>query len=262
MKNKKNIILLVIIIVILVSMCLLFFNNKPHTKTNKDDLIDRIINRIDKKENFLIYVSENNCVSCGDMEDFILYYNKYYNVKFTNLNIDKVSENSYKKLLKKLGYKKVQISSPAVIYIKDGFSAGISNGIMTEDILKNSLINYGYMLKEEAESDNLISNEEFFKKFKDTKGHLIVFYTYDSDISYDFRGKVYKLSNKYKFNYDLVYAGMAYSYNITTTVYGKLRDKFTIPIMVLIGDNKVIDYVSENDTSMIEAFLKKHNYIK
>lgn len=259
---KKGLILLLFIIISL--GIVLIINNRHNTNTNKNDYIESIINRIDNKEKILIYFSRNDSVECQDMNSIISYYTNTYNLNFEEINQDIISKSKYNKLLERLGYTDNNITPPSVAYISEGKVLGLSNYILTEKYFKNYLIKFGFISKESQETDNQISYKEFEQYFntKSINTKLVLIYTYESPTSYDLREKIYNLSKKYDFSYDLVYYGLAGSNKVASILKKELKKDLRLPIIIAIKQGKIIDYVYENEEEKISKFLKKNNYIK
>ncbi|MBR3161853.1 MAG: hypothetical protein IKF19_03895 [Bacilli bacterium] len=262
MKNKKYILIILIILVLLLGLGSYYILHSTNTNkkelVNKDNIINDILKKIDINDSFLIYLHKNNCDICSDTNDILDYYKEAYDITIIDTNIDSITNNGYSKLLKKIGATINDFEFPAIIYIKDGEYMGMSNYLSREEELKSFLIDYKYIKEETNNNDYQIYNEEFNNYYKDTKNHLIVLYTYDNPSSYKFRGKVFNLSQKYNFNYSTAYVGTAGTEEIVLSIRKELKD-FSVPMMLIVGNNKIIDYV--NDTNDIETFLKNNNYI-
>lgn len=81
------------------------FNEKP----------SKVIESINKKENIIVLVTEENCPSCLNNKNIL----KDNNVPFYELNKD-TNKNAYEVTLRKLSMSISDIKPPTLIYIEEG----------------------------------------------------------------------------------------------------------------------------------------------
>lgn len=81
------------------------FNEKP----------SKIIEKINKKENIIVLVTEENCPSCINNKNIL----KDNNVSFYEINKDD-DKNTYEIILRKISMSKSDVTPPTVIYIEEG----------------------------------------------------------------------------------------------------------------------------------------------
>lgn len=88
---------------------ILFVVNKFNEKPSK------VIESINKKENIIVFVTEENCPSCLNSKNIL----KENNVSFYELNKD-TNKNNYEVILRKISMSTSDITPPTLIYIEEG----------------------------------------------------------------------------------------------------------------------------------------------
>ena len=103
MKKKLIIIILTIFILIIVFITI-FIKYNNNIKTKNISTLDKIYNKIDNKEDILIYINENSktCNFCNSSKNMINYYNDAFKLDLILFNKDKYSNDNFIKLKKKL----------------------------------------------------------------------------------------------------------------------------------------------------------------
>lgn len=265
--SKKNMIIILVsvfvtIILFIIGLNIYSTNKDKNNKPSK--FIANIIKRINNKDKFIIYLNDspNTCGSpCTDIYDIVSYYEASYTLDFTEVNKSKLSNIDYKRLLEKLNYKEKDITYPSVVMIDNGKVKAVVNSVITEEAFKNALIENNYISAESELSDVQIDYDTFWNYYRSNDDKLILFYSYENPLSYEFRSRVLGLSRKYNFSYNVVYFGLASSSLIGDELDSKIDGGFTIPSLMIVSNTEVKDVVSLNDNAKIEEFLRKNNVI-
>ena len=124
MKKKKIIIIIACIGVVIFGIIAFFLFQKNGIKANQDKLTNDIIDRIDKKEDLLIFITDNDekCYLCGSINTTLKFYEEEYNLKFITYNKTQNTEANLKKIKQKLKIEKEVVKEPAVLIVKNGES--------------------------------------------------------------------------------------------------------------------------------------------
>ena len=98
-------------------------------KFNVED--SKIINDINNEKSFVVFIENNKCTTCNQIEEIL----KDLNVKYES--IDNITSKDYKTILKRLDITTTDIDVPTLIYIEEGKVNTILPGIKTEDEITN-----------------------------------------------------------------------------------------------------------------------------
>ena len=265
-KKENNrlqvIIITIILIIILASIFIVFLFQTSEDNYEMYEIDTEIINNTKNKKDMLIYLyseDEEKCVFCKEITPIVKNYDKYYNLNITYYNKDKTTKKKYKELGEKTGLDKIDMMMPTLIYLKDGLYYTINN-IFSESVIYEFLISNNII--EKNKYNNLIDTTEIFKQvYSSNDNKLIILYNND-ERSYKFRISVYNLSQKYNFEVYNIVNGSGDTLEANLFLTNALDDAYSLPILFVIKDKKVIDYTNEIYANKIEKFLKKYNFIK
>lgn len=120
---------LIILLIVLAFLIPLFFifHNKIIGKENS------ILTDIKKNKTVVIYITENNCSKCNDIKKELKRVN-YKEISKTN--------KSYNRMISKLDMKELNISTPALLYVKKGKLYSYIVEIKTTEEVKKFINNY------------------------------------------------------------------------------------------------------------------------
>ena len=129
---KNNIFLFIFLIMITIAI-VFYSSHKINTAINSSKIDDKINNleelkdKMDRKEDVLIFVTKNNCSYCENIRKTISFYRDNFGLRFYELNLSGISVAEIKKYF---NLEKDAIMEPALIFIKDGVFKGIDNMII------------------------------------------------------------------------------------------------------------------------------------
>ena len=257
-KNKKLIIFISIIIGIL--LLLSFFNIKKDSSDDKDKSLS-IIQYIDdikknKKDGLILFIkNKKDCIDkCEIAKDNLDTLNKVYDLEYKTIKYDEHS-NEYKKFIKEF---KVDVDSVdcSTLYI-------IKKGSLIHNISPMSFSKLKRFLSflRFIERKNEIDYKQFNKIFK-MKDKSLVFIKNDDINSYKTTIEINNLSKKYKFKYNSLEFGKDGYMDLSKILEKQVDKNFATPILIVVQNQKVLDYSYETNTNKIKSFLKKNKYIK
>lgn len=262
MKKEKIIILCTVIILVGIIIYLVFFHEKDSYKINISQY-NEIKVKLNNKEDLLIYITdkENNCYECVNGDKIINYYKEVYNLDFYTYMISDNTEEDLEKLKDEFDFEENFLMTPTVILIKEGQIVAVANFVLIDDILKNYLIQFGFLDKTTNEKDIPLNLETFDPIYQKDEYSLIVSFN-AQDESYDFRKKILELSNEYQFKFYTLFRGIGN----TNSIYDNLKEssgiEFETPSLFIVKNNTVIDYLKSEEEPEILSFLRKYNLIK
>lgn len=263
MKKKKIIIIIACIGVVIFGIIAFFLFQKNGIKANQDKLTNDIIDRIDKKEDLLIFITDNDekCYLCGSINTTLKFYEEEYNLKFITYNKTQNTEANLKKIKQKLKIEKEVVKEPAVLIVKNGESKYIVNEMFNEIILRQFLIE-GKLISDETKTDQQLTLDEFKTKLSSPEKSMVVILDYGEE-SLKARKTLLNLSKKYNFEYTITYYGVSDGALITLALRNKEKDNQLItPYIAIIQNDEIVDSISGNDEKKILNFLTKNNMVK
>lgn len=89
---------------------------------------------------------------------------------------------------------------------------------------------------------------------------LLVIYNYNKS-TYKIREVMMDIASDNKISYYTVYSGFSDSVKITKLLMHEIGKNFSVPSLVIVQDNKVVDYVNSTDKNEIMEFLRDNEYI-
>ena len=267
MKKKYVLILGIVIVVVTMisfSLFLIHLEDKNRGKFNK---LPSIKEKAKDKENFIVVVtnsdkdtsSPNFCMRCEDSLKFIERLEKLYNLNIIYFDKNYESSTEYYEIIKYLDVREFPTKPPAVFYFRDGVLTFIDNEIAMESEFKRSLFEQGFIDEKELKREIQINSLDEYKEIKERS--LIFIYTYN-DESYKYRDDLYKLSQSLHFNYYIFMTGLARTSDLTKMFMKKYGNKYKVPSLAVVENEKIIDYYSDNfNSDKIRKFLNKNKII-
>lgn len=264
--NKKNILIIIPILVIIILIVILLFNSNNIEEKLEKKLFPTIKERIDKKESFMILVTNTNpnetlstyCMHCKRSSNFINYNKKLYNLDIITYDKYKYSDEDYNNVEDYLKLEKNFIIPPAIIYVENGNWSSIENEIRSENDFKEYLVRYNYIKEEELDKEKQINTQEEFEKiYSKEENSIIVLYSFENDIT-KIRKKLHEISLTKSFTYYMICTNIASDINVNKIFRNKYGDKFKTPSIAIVGNNQIIDYTSSTEEEDIERFILKN----
>ena len=260
--TKKIMIIIAILIIIVFIIFLIILDSDKNNDFSKTSLSEEIVEKMNKKKKFLVYLSssdEYQCYLCENTNKIISLYENLYNIKFITFDIKKEGESDYNNLLKKLNIKKEDVSLPSVIFIKNGYSNALLNEVADDVSLKEYLARYKFI--KINDNEKMINTAEKFTEVYNSSNKQIVFMYDGTWDGIRTREKIFDYSIKYNFFYYYIQYGLG----DTPAFYDKLRkdtkNKLKLPAILIVSNGKVNSYVDTNNSVNIEEFLRKNNVI-
>ena len=260
MKKKIIIIISVIIIFIIVILGLLFTKNNNKVVKEKYRLSKPILERINDKDNFLIYVTDNygKCSACYEADMLINYYKDIYNLDIMFFDKSTTTDKDFNNLIKDFGLQEGFFTAGDVILVRDGVVVSAIQEAMFEDTLREYLVEYEFI--DNVDNDKIIEDDGFSELYDSENRELVLAYSNDN-IGYQYREDLFKLSNKYKFKYSVIKVGFGDTFNSHQLIEDNLNGKYELPLLMVVGNNKIIDYTTNKSNSKIEEFLRDNDFI-
>ena len=261
MKKKIIIIISVIIIFIIVILGLLFTKNNNKVVKEKYRLSKPILERINDKDNFLIYITDNynKCSVCYEADMLVNYYKDIYNLDIMFFSKGATTDKDFNNLIKDFELQEGFFVAGDVVLIKDGVVVSAIKEAVFEDTLRNYLIEYEFI--DNVDNDKSIEDDGFSELYDSMDKELVLAYSSD-DIGYNYRKDLFKLSNRYKFKYSAIKIGFGDTVDTFKIISNEMDNKYELPVLMVVGNGKIIDYTTNKSNSKIEEFLKDNKFIK
>ena len=265
--KKKNLIIILVLGVVLILISIGVMNLREQTKKENKNLgttlTDSIIKRMDQKENMLIYVKDDVefCDLCSVGNDLIAYYEKMYQIKFEVFDKTKATEEDFKKLSKLAKKFKIPIEAPAVLIIQNGELVSVINNLREEDVFKEHLLQWNLIEDKYKDIGHIINFDEFTEFYRSEIPHFVAVY-HLLDKSYFMKEALIHLTSQYNFEYNYFHNVYEDGGQIQSLIKDIMKEDYQVPILLVIGNGKIIDYTTETDEASILEILKKNGIIK
>ena len=116
--NKKNNIILIIAIILLISIIIfLLINNQNYKGELKEITWNDIEKKINKKEDFVLVLSQTTCSHCAEYKPILKEVTKKNKVTIYYLDYDKYNEDKIKEILNTLNF---DGGTPTTFFFKEG----------------------------------------------------------------------------------------------------------------------------------------------
>ena len=261
---KKKIIIIIgiviIFIVVILLLLLLSINNNNKDFKEKYRLSKPILERINNKDNFLIYTTDNynKCDVCYETDMLINYYKDIYNLDVVLFDKSTTTDKDFNNLIKDFGLQEGFFTAGDVIFVRNGVIVSAIQEAMFEDTLREYLVEYEFI--DNVDNDKFIEDDGFSELYGSNNKELVLAYSSD-DNGYNYRKDLYSLSNRYKFKYSVIKIGFGNTVNTFKIVSNKMDNKYELPVLMVVGNNKIIDYTTNKSNSKIEEFLRDNDFI-
>ena len=260
--KKRNIIIIIVILLIIIGLLLIIFGGKHESK-----LFSSIIKKIDNKDSFIIYFTDNDpsengyCADCRLALKYIEYNKDKFNLDVVVFDKYSYSDEEYTNIFKKLKLEKElktgNVIFPFIIYIVDGKWRTLQPMSIYEGDFRYYLKEYKYITEEEYNEEIIInSKEDYDKVLKDNTNSVIYLYSHNQENA-KYRKKLIELSKKYKFKYYLIYIGFGNTGEVDMAIEKQYKGYGT-PSLLVVGNNKYIDFKSITKDSDIDSFISKN----
>lgn len=266
-KNKRKINIKVLVISsVLLLLCILvivFLNNNRNNKVSTDGFVsinfDEYLDLYEKEGLEFIYLYHSSCINCTSYEEKLIKLEKELEIKLKKFDYSKLNDSDMSILKSSNIFLEDKIEIPMIISIKDGNEISSISGIKEYSALKNFV--------------NLSKNETGINKFAkidvgqylsilNSKDKNVIYICDSSDACNKFSSVLDSVSSdkKIKINY-------LNTENITSSEdwenlesSSKIFDgMWFMPVIMVVKDNKVIDYkmetLSEKD---LKSFFKRN----
>ncbi len=243
MKNKK-LIIIVLIVLVIVSLGLVFIRKNLSGPSTKD-----IIEMLDNKETFNLFVSFDEVSRNTKTFEF---YKDNYSLDYKSVFINEYDE-TYKKLIKKLGLEISKDDREFFTIIKDGNPQYSLIGVFSENHIRNLLITSKLIDEKYNEIDYLFNDDEFNKYFKKDKLYNVLFIDSGDENLYKYRSMLVQNNVPslilYDGNLDSAKTGAMFRKELNLEI--DVSDK--LPILIKIKNGKILS--SKNNIN-IDDFKK------
>lgn len=174
---KKKIIIVLIILVIVFTGLVFINKNSRSTST------ENVIKMIDNKETFNLFISFDESSRNAKI---LKYYKDNYSINYKYIFMNEYDE-TYEKLIKKLGLEIYKEDRELFTIIKNGSPQHSLIGVFSENNIKNLLIDSKLIDKKYNEIDYLFVDDEFDNYFKQDKLYNVLFIDPGDENLYKYR---------------------------------------------------------------------------
>lgn len=127
MIKKNNIILTIAIIILIALITFLLINNKNETKGLKEITYKEVLKKIDKKEDFIILLSQTTCSHCAEYKPALKQIARKYDLTIYYLDYDKYGEKKAEEIIKFFNF---DGDTPTTFFYKNGKETSVMNRLI------------------------------------------------------------------------------------------------------------------------------------
>lgn len=263
------------LVIVLSILCIIgvtsFINYTGDTKKEVTGM-KKLEKKLNAREDMLIYVTEDDCEPCEQIDTMIDFYENVYGLDFYRTNKEGLKKDDLKRYF---DLETEAIEYPSVVYICDGMLKGIDNKILTEEYFRDYLIEYGFLDRSYLDTDYGINYDEFIKRYSSNEKQVFFFYNYGANIMTidgkkknkkdvnreNIREELIRLSKSHNFNYHIIFFYSEGSDRIYNTIVSSLGGRnIEVPSIVITQNSEVIDYFEPDKISHIGTFLEKNGF--
>ena len=146
-EKKNNIIIIIAIILLLALIIFLIINNKEE-KSLEELTFDQIQEKVEKKEDFVLILSQTTCSHCANYKPTARKVANKYNIAIYYLDYDKYDESTMNEILE---YFNFDGATPLTLFFKEGKEISLMSrisGDVSESRLVSTLKEYEYIENE------------------------------------------------------------------------------------------------------------------
>ncbi len=268
MNQTKKLIIILAVIAAFVGLGLFLGLSAGQTKQK---YMDEYTSAIKAKGRHVIYIGRSGCSYCQQFSPILNEITKEYNVKYTYVNTDNISDEGLEKILKMLNINSDNFGTPYMVVVKDGKPVAEQSGFVERDVLFSFLQNNGMIDKDEklvSEYANLtnISYSDYEKILESKKRSVIVIGQTGCTYCNQTKPIINEIAKEYNItiNY-LNLTELSQDDNkalFSSLSYLKDLENFGTPLTLVIEDKEVVEALEGyKEKSEFVKFLKKVNVI-
>ena len=287
MSDKTRYILIGIVSALLIAVIVVIaVFGKPNTKTDdkksvaerntSTETLKEFYKAMDSKELKLIFFARTSCGYCSLQKPILKQVAEDYNIDYYNIDTDNLEKIEVEEIIKALG---IQGATPTSVIVKDGKVVATNEGYLdgvpyVQFLAKNGLIDKNATYKPEKNLTS-INYSEFKSIVKKNEYSLVLLDSSACAACNDARSILSDYAEDNKFTVNHLSAAEMNQNDVQTLVEKDLKElkydakeykkekQVEIPLLLVIKDNKIKDYVLKStDKSDYKKVLKKYGFIK
>lgn len=287
MSDKTRYILIGVVSALLVALIVVIaVFGKPNSKKTDDksvaerntstENLKNFYKAFDSKELKLIFFARTSCGYCSLQKPILKQVAKDYDIDYYDIDTDKLEQTEVEEIIKALG---IQGATPTSVLVKNGKVVATNEGYLdgkpyVEFLAKNGLIDKNATYKPEKNLKS-ISYSDFKDIVKKDSYNLVLLDTSACSDCTTVRSILSDYAGEYKFTVNYLSAPELSQEDVEKLVEKDLKElkydakeykkskQVEIPLLLVIKDNKIKDYVLKStDKSDYKKVLKKYGFIK
>ncbi len=230
----------------------------------------------DSKELKVIFFARTSCSYCSLEKPILKQIASDYDIDYYNIDTDELTSTEVQEIMSALG---ISGSTPTTVIVKEGKVVATNTGYLdgkpyVEFFIKNGILKEGATYKPEEELKS-IDYSEFKKIAEKEEASLVLLDDSACPNCIELRSKLNTWASKYKFKVNYLAAKSLSTDEIKSLVENDLKEMnfdnetykkdgdVSIPLLFVVKDNKIVDYVTEStEESDYIKLLEKNKFIK
>lgn len=261
-ENKKMLIVLAIFLIFIVGLIFLVIS-----KGGKDEeVLDDFYEALNSRKYEIIYLAQTSCGSCQIFDADLKTIKDVQNFDYLKINLDKLLSSAVDEIFDRLSIDPSgEVATPYVVIVKEGEIVDQFNRVGINELV-DILKDYNFLNKDFSLGVNYLEFDEYLNLY-DSGSRMVVALSSASEKGAETKTiksvlREISLEKDVEINYFELLFDTEAEYNIFADTFDIIGST-DIPIVAIIQNQKIVDYVS-GTTSKTEILdmLKKNNIVK
>lgn len=261
-ENKKMLIVLIIFLVFIVGLVFIVMS-----KGGKDeDVLNEFYEALNSRKYEIIYLGQTNCGYCQTLDEDLKTIKEVQKFDHLKINLDKLLSSAVDEIFDRLSIDPSgEISTPYVVIVKEGEIVDQFNSVGINELVE-ILKDYNFLDKDFSLGINYLDFDEYLNLY-DSGSKMVVAFSSVTEAGSETRTlksvlREITLEKNVEINYFDLLFDTETEYNIFADTFELVKTE-DIPIIAIIQNQKVVDYVSATTSkSEILAMLKENKIVK
>lgn len=256
-KRKAKLILLIALVIVLVITGICIWEIHEENK-----LTNRVKDIMKNSNPEIIYIGRPTCYYCNLLEPITDSLKKEYNLKYNYINVDEISNNQLKRILKLFGRDLDTFGTPYIVIARNGKVIDEQSGFADEDVIfdffkRNELID-----KNESLLINYLTEEEVNNIVKDNLDSVLLLGEVGNEKVTLAKDKVKELIKENDIEISYFDLTKITDEDKQTEILSNLgyKEEIELPLFLLIKSGKIEAFTTDVDD--YEDILRSNDYIK
>lgn len=258
-ETKKMLIIGAIVLVFIIGILIIVFKKEEKDK----GIMDQFYELLNSRKYEILYIAKSDCDYCKLFDSNLKEITEVQKIDYLKIYIDKILVSSANEIIERLEIE--ELGTPYVAIIKDGQVVDNFGYLEPNELLKK-FKTYNFVDENVKLSLNYLELGDYYELLSSKKKSVVAFSSLDNSTkeTNTFKSVIKEISreNKIEINYFELLFTSDEEFEEFAKTFEVIRTD-NIPIIAIIENNKVVDYVSATTSKdEILNLLKDNNMVK